>query len=652
GCVRDVQIIKNYLETGSIPVDIATLTASEPIHPNSRIPAEEPDLWPTYANVMSKLGKITAQAKSGDCVYLHFSGHGARNEKTGDLDLVLIDDVHGIRYLGGQELAALMGQMVKKKLYVTLVFDCCFSGGILRHGGLQDAATRTIAYDPAVDALYPGVMNSCPEASSSIRDASILPKWLIDPDGYTVLTACGPHEKAQELVLGSREMKREEKKVKNGALSYFLVQALVSLRKRPVEITHESLYRHICIQFHANWPKQYPMCYGNMKFDFFGRFRPGLNANYIQVYRIQGDQGLHLQAGHAHGVCEGDEYALYPLNSPGDVSTSSKRVQLRVKVDNVRDLTSDLVGVEPTSTLARVKTGWKATLLTSLSSRKVLVRLMPSVGDRTQWIAAANERGSLYLSIEGEEGQPCLFNVTRNTCDEYDILDESYQNIPSLPTILCGRKGGVYHVVDILVHLSSFKYFERIENRIPNQSFERSFGLHVRDGAGQDLTKAANIEVQDGDLLTLTLENLGPKPLYLAVFDLGPLWQIDSLLSQKGGPGFRVVEQKNRWYSGKEEIKWRMRVPEQLTGQGQWQCDDILKVFITNKPSSFAPLLLPKVSVSVDGLDGPIRSDFDRLSTFLSGLTTSARGSEHDGMDEWVTWNFHIRTTKEEHGLN
>ena len=271
---------------------------------------------------------------------------------------------------------------------------------------------------------------------------------------------------------------------------------------------------------------------------------------------------------------------------------------MRAKVDNVRDLTSDLVGIEPTSDLTRAKTGWKATPLTSLSTQKVLVRLMASVGDRAQWMAATKQRDTLYLSIEGEEGQPCLFNVTQNTCNEYEILDESHRKIPSLQTIPCGGNEALYRVVDTLAHLSSFKYFERIENRIPKPSLESLFELHLRDGAERDLGKAAIINAQHGDLLSLTVENLGQKPLYLAIFDLGPLWQINSLLSQSGGPGFRVVEQKSDWCSGKEEIKWRMKVPEQFTDRGQYQCDDILKVFVTSKPSSFAPLLLPKVHIS------------------------------------------------------
>lgn len=40
---------------------------------------------------------------------------------------------------------------------------------------------------------------------SIIHDAYMpsLPKWLVDPRGYVILTACGPREIAQELCLKS-----------------------------------------------------------------------------------------------------------------------------------------------------------------------------------------------------------------------------------------------------------------------------------------------------------------------------------------------------------------------------------------------------------------------------------------------------------------
>jgi hypothetical protein len=643
GCVRDVEIIKEYLETGSTPMDIVTLTASAPAEPNSHLPANEPDSWPTYENVTSRLERITERAKPGDFVYIHFSGHGTRNGNTGGLDLVLFDDVSEIRYLDGKELATLVNEMVKKRLFVTLVLDCCFSGSVVRHGALQDAAIRTIAYDPAVDAMYPRRRYPSHEASPPLRDARILPKWLIDPDGYTILTACGPHEVAEELTL------RDGKK--SGALSYFLVEALTSLRKRAVEITHESLYRYLCLQLHVNWPKQYPMCYGNRKFHFLGEFRSGLDTAYIQVFTTQDGKRLHLRAGHAHGVCEDDEYALSPLNSPEDVFTNARIGLVRVKVVAVRGLTSDLVGIEPTTIPGRVKTGWKARPLTSLSPRKVLIGLMANVGDQAQWMATAKQRGCRYLVLEGAGDQGCLFNVTRNKGHEYEILDESHRQIISLPAIPSGRDGALDCVVDTLIHLAAFKYFEGIENRIPKQSLETSIELHLNDEAGRDLGEPAVVDIKHGDLLSLTVENLSQQPLYLAIFDLGPSWQVDSLLSQSGGGGF-VVLPKNEGSSDKKKIPWKMYVPETFSSQGRYQCEDILKVFVTSKPSSFAPLLLPKVPSSAEDLGWSVRGDRDRLSTFLSELTASFRGPEGDILDGWwTTWNFHIRTTAEKHGF-
>jgi hypothetical protein len=57
-------------------------------------------------------------------------------------------------------------------------------------------------------------------------------KWLVDPDGYTIVSACGRHEKAWELEIdGDRR----------GALTNFLFYALCALRKRAVEL-HTNLY--------------------------------------------------------------------------------------------------------------------------------------------------------------------------------------------------------------------------------------------------------------------------------------------------------------------------------------------------------------------------------------------------------------------------
>lgn len=655
GCVRDVELLKDYLEKGSTPVRIVTLTATAPENSDSCHPTEKPDSWPTYDNVASCLEKTAAQAKPGDFVYIHYSGHGTQtegtseysnsNQNTGDLALVLFDLAKGSRYLPGQKLASMLNNMVKKGLLVTLVLDCCFSGSVVRHHSLYDAGIRTIRYDAAIDAAYPWEPDNYPsnQVGSSLRDACIVPKWLIDPDGYSILSACAPHEEAHELTLAGG-------KNKHGALSFFLAYALHSLRKSGTEITLLSLYRHLCIQFHVHWPKQTPMHYGNIDLSFFGKLRSGLDTTFIPVFRTNGDARLKLAAGQAHGVCQGDEFAVYPFNSSEGVEIKTRNDSLKVMVDTARGLTSDLVGIEPLSKIDMIKTGWKARPLTFLSSWKVPIRLMATVGDQAQWISATKQRRFVALATEDVGSQLCLFNITLNERNEYEILNGCYQKITSLPAIPSDRNGSLNHVIDILEHLATFKYFEGIDNRVPKMSFEHSFKLHLGNEGRRDLGEEGIIDVKHEDVLCLTVENLGEKPLYVAIFNLGPEWQIDSLLSQQGGGGFSVVPSKDESYCGKEEIKWRMSVPESLRSKGVYHCEDVLKVFITSKPSSFAPMLLPKVSISGGHFDRLVRGDCDRVSSFLARLSAPLRGEDEIVGEEWAARNFLIRTTTEQYG--
>ena len=259
--------MEQYLGITETPVHIDVFTASTPSDTNSRHPTEKPGQWPTYENVTSSLKRITDESKPGDFVYIHYSGHGTEkksncsehsNKDTGDLALVLFHP-DGSRYLHGLELACLLKEMVNKGLLVMLVLDCCFSGSVVRHSDRENTGIRAISYDFATDAAYPQKPYTCNGHQigfDTLRDAHVLPKWLVDPDGYIVLSACGPHEKAHEL--------RFDEDKRTGALSYFLFHALTSLG-HGTKITNQSLYQHLRIKLHVLWPRQTPMRYGSQK---------------------------------------------------------------------------------------------------------------------------------------------------------------------------------------------------------------------------------------------------------------------------------------------------------------------------------------------------------------------------------------------------
>lgn len=418
GCVRDVQSIENYLKTRHTPIHVDVLTASTPSDISSGQPCEKPDLWPTYQNVISSLRNIIDKAGQGDFVYIHFSGHGTQvdarsfeeysNKDTGDLALVLFDEVtvSGTRYFHSRDLADLLNKMVERGLLVTLVLDCCFSGSVVRRDDREYDGIRTITYDPAVDAAYPQRLDinlSLHVGCKARRDARMLGNLLIDPDGYTILSACGPHEIAQELTLDG---------MKNGALSYFLVRTLVS--QPNTKITHQSIYDHLRMKFHVYWPRQTPMRYGNKYFSFFGKRRPEGNAAFIHVLRKPEGDRLYLGAGHVHGVSEDDEYAVYPLESSEDVFRDADKVSFNARVTAVGSVQSDLIVSNAKSAAVGARTRWKARPLTHLSPWKIAVRLMIDDDNQAQWTTIAKSIPYLRLFTKTVEGQPYLFKVTRN----------------------------------------------------------------------------------------------------------------------------------------------------------------------------------------------------------------------------------------------
>ena len=183
-------------------MNVAVLTASTPVNANDRQPSEEPSFWPTQDNVISHLKNIIKEARCGDYVYNHYSGHGTRircaDEKEQGLKLKLAlvlyeKNAPHRSYFRGSQLAKAMQKMGNKGLLVPLVLDCCFSGSTTRNGGSKNTWIRATEYEfedniPHEDAFA----TSLELEGGAYQNSRIAPKWLVDPEGYMVLSACGP----------------------------------------------------------------------------------------------------------------------------------------------------------------------------------------------------------------------------------------------------------------------------------------------------------------------------------------------------------------------------------------------------------------------------------------------------------------------------
>lgn len=638
GAVRDAETIEQYLKAEPIPADITILTATSPREPDSTLPLEAPGSWPTHANVIRSLKRILDKAKPGNFVYIHYSGHGTRRSD-GHLAFVLFENTNlGSSYLVGEVLRKCLDMMVKKGLLVTLVLDCCHSGSVARTAEKR-VDVRAVAYNALVDAASPQEFD--PGTSSSESNSRIIRilsnEWLLNPNEYTILSACGPHEKAEEIEIQGGE--------RRGALTFFLLLALEASKKIGGELTHRSLYQELRVRFHASWPQQTPMSYGNQDFTFFGKLGVTSGTNLVPVYKTN-EGGLHLSAGQVHDVCKGDMYALYPYNHS---ENAKNQAGIHATVDTVRALTSDIVieHTRSTQAVAQIAIRWKAKLIAWRPRQKIHIRLMSSVEGKLEWRGLdPQSQRFFHLSAEGEETESCIFNVNLNENEQYEILDTSYKRIASLPTVPLVKQGASNHVMGILQHLGIFKYFEAVQNRTPNQSFEDLFKLPSADDTGI-------INIRHGEKWHFVIENVGKEPLYMTMFNLDSSWAVSNLISNEGQGDFLMILPKGEGENGKQEIDLKMNVPEALLKLDKCECEDIVKVFITNR-AMFCPLgFLPEMPLGAESLSAGLRDHLSgsshHMDSFLSELIPDFRvpgptAGFEARTEEWACRNFIIRT--------
>lgn len=623
-CVNDIQEIKNYIERVLNSVHIQMFRAPNSTNLESDNPVQGSVLWPTRDNVISAFKETASLAKAGDFVYIHYSGYGTRspaepcrefsNMFTGDLALVLLDEEeeNGVRYLRGWVLAHWLKAMVDKGLVVTLVLDCCFSATVYRD---DDPTIRFLPYDAEIDSKDPLSLEKSSGFGAdrlATRDASMQPNWLINPDGYAILVACGPDEFAKVLTANGQN---------HGALSYFLLKTFTEcggLRKK-----HKNIYHHLCARFRKSRQQQNPVLYGNGDQGFFGNIISGIGINPIAI--VERDHGnLQLQAGQAHGVCDIDKLTLRPLRSI-ESNSGSNGEPVIAEVTHARALTSYLKLSNTTSVCDR--TGWIAEPHTRASYRQFPIRLASSLPHQDEWLAALKTR-SLDAHIDIDE-HPYALHALLNICKEYEILDNPDHKIINLPT-MSHDQTDVSSICDILEHLVRYKLVRALANEILANAFMESFKVQIISRSGEIFDQECVVEVEQGEdgrfMFELQVENKGSQNLYVFVYDMGPCWQVQNILRasyevippQNSGKGFRGMFQK----------KLRTIVPPEMREKGHRQCQDIIKVFVTSKPTSFDLLELPKLGESA------------------KRYTSSGRTGREDSdvPEEWAALNFPIHT--------
>ncbi|KAI1157745.1 caspase domain-containing protein [Nemania serpens] len=637
-CARDVTEIKKCLENiSTVTLDTTILVAAaENNTAGSPNPSMHLEGRPSYDNIASALCQIIMRANEGDSVYIHYSGHGTRvppnrspysNHNVGDLAWVVLQDSR-IRYFHGIHLAQQIKRMVEKGLRVTLVLDCCHAGSVMRDD--DDSAVRYLEYNVAVDAAFPPVPDKEEGTSNhssatgplpephpgTYREVSMYPNWMIDPKGFYVIAACGPHEIARHYPLKSA--------VQYGALSYFLIEALRDSSSGTFLGQFDDIYQRLRIRFLQSFSEQNPMWYGNKHQELFGAASQHRGPLYPVIQK--GEDHFQLEGGQAHGICVGDKLELLDV---GCIATVVK----------VRGLTSDLK-VGTLLNISRAK-GWPARALTHLALQRYPMRLVLGPDDRHISLTdIRNKRPWLQIAFNENELRTQPFfkvNPVSAPCPAgYELRDASNKAFKYVDAEL----SNLDHTLEAIEHIAKFHLF----NELSNDAFPAlSCNARLADGkTGKEFALNTLTKAVHNDRLSLIIENNGSDVLYIHVYSLLPYWEVQNIV--KGG--YEVLLPKKRNFPtdrsaahikqfgrrGMISRKIGVEIPKELIEQGEHDCVDIIKVLITKRPTSFETWTLPKVN---------------NIANYGTPALRGGEEKDTSGLEHWEVFTFPIHVCQD-----
>lgn len=215
----------------------------------------------------------------------------------------------------------------------------------------------------------------------------------------------------------------------------------------------------------------------------------------------------------------------------------------------------------------------------------------------------------------------------------------------------------VTYLLDRIYHLALFRLVRDLSNESVQYKacrFRNSFRVQLVRGVGKDgkffdpgclLSSNLNvtcshrecaIEVRHGQTVILMVRNkaeMRDAAHCLYLYDMGPRWQIQDALrgNHESIPPSGANKSDEHFPDGTKgewRKKLRMKVLDDLIKEGQQECEDVIKIFLTVQPTSF-PLL-----------------ELARLGEPMKKHEAPSTSGPRDGRlsDDWAALNFRVRT--------
>lgn len=611
----------------------------------------------TREDILAAMEALVQQAEKDDEVVFFYSGHGSQqpdgdeeDEADGfDETLVPFDSgrfPHPNRDITDDEIYLWQLRLTEKTPFVTMIFDCCHSGTILRDAfaGKQRSVPPDTRPPSELAAQIP------PESFELLRgkkDSHCSLQRL--GQKYVAVVSCGSVETSNEMLVG------EQRQIAHGALTYFLVKTLMD--PGFCGATWREVFEHVVPQVTTQFRSQHPELEGARDREVFGvqEIPP---MGYLVVESCEGET-IVLGGGKVCGVTEGSHWDVYApgtrtVDSKGDYLgwvevfeagvTSSKARALEqsrgkemVTAHKVREeICPGCRAVESTRPIAGVSLGVEIVAPPGHPKAQRLAERLAESRFLRRTDSAETADARVYLlepreSCGSEEPAPMLKRIPEETWipvgKDGDLL------APAFPSMF---PGAVESMVENLENVARRRGVARIRNAGSPLEAQVDFCIHRLDRgrcAPPVLTVGSDPVFFEGDCLVLEVRNRSGVPLYIYILDIGLTGAVSLVFPARGShevlePGRSILAGVRNGEDYKlfipKDFQYLHRGPAGMPAEGQ----ETLMLFAAPNAADFAPLYQPPMRF-------PLRT--------LWGLHEALDATFHGGKgymrtkEDWVT---------------
>jgi hypothetical protein len=646
GCVNDVEVMRQVLVNSfNFPENhVAVIT----------------DEQASQEGIRGAMRELVQRVGPDDVVVFHYSGHGSQmtdlegDEPDGlDETIVPYDSgraPHENRDIKDDEIYLWLKELTAKTSAVTLIFDCCHSGTIVRYADF-DSEVRWVEPDlrPA-DQLPPSPI---PLAFRGQLDGGrdVGPSgWLPLGERYVLISGCSQKEKSFEI--------EEPAGVRHGALTFFLSQELSRVQSGA---TYRDVFEAMAPRVSSRFADQHPQLEGARDLAVFGvdRIEP---MKFVPVVQRSGDRVI-LGGGAACGLTEGSQWAIYPAGTKA-ITPEVEPLGL-VALTTVRAVTSEA------RLLRELQPGAVIEGMRGVEESHALETRMP-----VEVIAPPGQ--DVQALIEGIDGSKVLRRAERGGYAKarvYLLAPRSAKNTPVpqlgpqreeiwaviddhgellMPVRRRNEPGVVELLRENLEKVARYRLILDLENAASALTGKVSVEILRRTLSGLEAPETGDDGrpvFHEGDDVAFKISHQYEKPLFVYLLDLGLTGKVQLVYPPAGAEdcllpaiALEVGTQLGR------EIN--LYIPDEFpflaAGPGEEvEGIETLKILFTTHPADFQPLFQAGVR---EGIGGPASSLDDLLlATFGGGgytrRDTRSRAERIEGPEDWtvLTRSFRVR---------